>query len=169
VDWAAEDNDNGDGAGPFDDGKDCAFVGTVRSRGSGDEKFVKFSADSVTGPTPFFSEGGLKLEGECASGGEPNIFVSSTSDHALVHQNGQRPGPATFYDQRNNLNADPDDRFDLFDGFGVEEDGGIGQIVYSSFETGTNVTVDWFSAEDPFNPGSSSECVFLGPAEVASH
>jgi hypothetical protein len=157
VDWAGE-----DGHSALD--RDCVFNGTARVRSSGDAKRVNFRVPSGdAGPTTFFSQGGLKLVGECDSG-DLDVTLTTSKDHGSIHYNGQRFGTAT--DNENDFfGADPDDWLELFGSQGLDEEDSSGQIIYTAY-SGTNVTIRYAGEEtDGF---SNYPCAFIGTAEVGS-
>lgn len=161
VEWAAEDD-----AEALD--RDCVFNGVARVRESGDAKRVNFRVPQggTAGATTFFSQGGLKLKGECTAGvPHLNVLVSTTSGNTTIHYNGQYGSVAKF-DENDSFDSDPGDRFSLIGELVlfVEDEDASGQIVYSSFG-GTNVTVHWAELGDP---GGSYRCAFVGTAEVGT-
>jgi hypothetical protein len=108
----------------------------------------------------------LKLKGTCSAGPDLNVDMTSGSDHAMVHYNGQEPASASS-NENDFFGTDPDDADELFGDLALNngEENSSGQIIYSSYG-GTNVTVRWAGEEaDGFG---SYPCAFVGAAEIGT-
>jgi hypothetical protein len=152
--------------GPFAGDWDCGWVGTARTRLSGDVKRVNFRAEAGTALTRFFEKGGLILRGSCGLiGSELTIKARSKIDDAVISTN------------RTNISglqhaADPDlstsGEFDLGVELGLSNQDATGQIVYSKPD-GSVLTIGWMALQDDDGAfGGTKMCAFVGTAEQKS-
>lgn len=125
--------------------------------------FRELATSSKPEVETFFSEGGLRLRGSCATDVSTVDFTlqaATTVDNVQVYFNGQQDGTSAAYEA---------DGFDTMDGVGITDflnmdENAVGQIVYSRPD-GRHVTVHWYALEDPlFDP---DRCLFVGSAQVA--
>lgn len=151
---------------PFAGTKDCAWVGTARTRFSGDDKRVNFRKAEGTALTTFFEKGGLVLKGSCESGGELSVIARSKVDNAVISANRTISGPGI------RQHSDPDfdnsslDEYDLRVELTIgDAEDATGQLVYSKPD-GPALTIDWMllqGTDEPF--GGTKDCAFVGTAE----
>jgi hypothetical protein len=156
VDYAAHEE-----VGLFDGTKNCAFVGSARRADSGSSHRVNFRPAGDQALTTFFQDGGLILQGSCASG-ELVVNAKTNVDTAAIHLTAQQPVTGHDYDESDTFNTG--DTVAVFGPTAAFDSSAGGQIVYSR-PGGVNVTVDWHGEEGGQPLGGTKSCAFVGTAE----